>query len=300
MNVFEEMLENFQIEIFSNPKRSGPVSNHQMKEINSLLNRMEYVQKSDLNIGVKINEGDKPELLSYLKQNYELFEENFSEIIYISLSEFFKKKRITENVTEMANLYAQINEFAKNCSYKTSFESFVKSVSLQMLNTVEKEELLSRKETLNFFIQFFSDEEHFSMKKNWLSYRLKSKLDYLIDDLIQYLSKQFIDFEQSIDESIENGIVSFIEIKINQAYNTADVRQIEKDLYEMRISIIKVGDFESFIQNLNHEILSKNKSEDFLIRYEELNHFINLLPKDKKDKFIVFRQWVGIDFNLKV
>ena len=84
MNVFEEMLENFQIEIFSNPKRSGPVSNHQMKEINSLLNRMEYVQKSDLNIGVKIFESDKPELLSYIKQSYELFEENFSEIIYIA------------------------------------------------------------------------------------------------------------------------------------------------------------------------------------------------------------------------
>lgn len=91
--VFSKIIENLQIEIFSNPKKVGPIGFHQKVAIDELIARIKYVKKAKLNIRVKISEVYKSELRQYTHYHFDLFEKNFNQIIFKAIQDFDNKSK---------------------------------------------------------------------------------------------------------------------------------------------------------------------------------------------------------------
>jgi hypothetical protein len=297
--VFNEILENNQIEIFSNPKKKGPVSTHQAEAIISLMNtKLKYANKTDLKIRAKISDTYKLKLLEYIRDNYDQFEDEFNQLFNMGITRFLKKK-----IEETENIYIQLNELLKNDSQINDFDNFLKNLNNQILDNEEKEELANKKKTFNFFIQLFSDEEKkfFPISKKWISDQNKSKLEYHINDILNQISEKFKIFQQSIQDSIQNGIDEFIEEKINQAVDINDIKQIESILNSTQNLIPVKSSFENFLKNLNEELLNKNEKELLLTNEKVLVNLTRLLPNDKQKQFSVDnRTWIGLELNHKI
>lgn len=296
--VFKEIIKNFQIEIFSNPKIYGLVSSNQATAINFLLNKMQYAKKNDLNIRVKIEEAYRLELYVYTMQNNALLQEKFEEIINICVSRLIKKRKINQHLNATTELFIQLNELLKTGSYETDLQSYLKTISDQILSAEDRDELINRKETIHFFTQFFTEKERlfFPLRKKWIVNKMKSKLEHLSTDLTHYLALKYKEFEQSIETTIEKCLINFIERKINEAEDINDIKQIEAILDEFRLSITKAANLESLIENINKEILSENEAIELQNTKYELNKFISLLSDDKRNEFLIYKQSITIDF----
>jgi len=299
--VFNEILENNQIEIFSNPKKKGPVSTDQAEAIRSLINnKLKYANKNDLKIRAKISDTYKLELLEYIHNNYDQFEDQFYQLLNMGITRFLEKKKIME---ETEYIYIQLNQLLKSGLLVTDFDKFIKNLNNQILDNDEKDELKNKKKTLNYFIRLFSDEEKkkLTFSKKWISDQNKSKLESHINDIFKQISEGFKIFQQSIQDSIQNGIDEFIEKKINQAVDINDIKQIENILASIQNLILIESSFEIFLKNLNEELLNKNEKELLLTNEKVLVNLTRLLPNDKQNEFSIDnRKWVGLELSQKI
>lgn len=297
-NVFSSIIDEFQIEIFSNPYKKGPVSNYQSLAIQNLIDlKLHYARKIDLKIRAKISDNYKSQLLNYIHQNYMQFGEDFSELFNMAISRYHKRTMIS-NIENGKNLYVELHELIKNGTQENNFDLYVNNLSSYILNDEEKEEILSQKYMFNYFIQLFSDEEKkiFPLKKKWISDKNKSKLDYLINDLEQFFLEKFNEFQVSIEDLIENGIERYVKKKINDAIHINDIKQLEQTLDSVKNSIIEDNNLELFLKNLN-DFVDRNEYELILNKERVIKDFINVLPNDKKNGYpINKRKWIGIEF----
>ena len=63
--VFREIIENDQIEIFSNPKKQGLISRDQSKQILLLIDRLIYAEKNKLKLRVRVDIEYESKLFNY-------------------------------------------------------------------------------------------------------------------------------------------------------------------------------------------------------------------------------------------
>ena len=145
--VFNAVVENFQIEIFSNPKKEGPVSARQRDAIIALIDRMQYAKKSDLNL--RAHEAYKTELGEYT-HNFDLFQESFNQII----SEYYNRSRLFQSSDIQATqiVYHQLEELAKNGTKETDFNEYIKYLNNQVLDATSKDQLTDKMKTLQFLV----------------------------------------------------------------------------------------------------------------------------------------------------
>ena len=68
--VFTQIITSKQVEIFSNPKVAGPVSDIQSKQIISLINSITYFNKVDAKFRVIIAPSYLQNLLEYIEDRY--------------------------------------------------------------------------------------------------------------------------------------------------------------------------------------------------------------------------------------
>jgi hypothetical protein len=86
--VFNQIIADKQVEIFSNPKVAGPVGDAQSKQIISLINSMSYFQKEDAKFRVTIAPGYLQELVEYIEDRYDTFRADVGQIINQNVSSF--------------------------------------------------------------------------------------------------------------------------------------------------------------------------------------------------------------------
>jgi len=284
-NVFSAIIDKFQIEIFSNPKKKGPVLKYQAFAIQNFIDlKLQYAPKADLKIRAKISENYKSKLLYYIHQNNMQFDEDFSELFNKAISRYFKQTPFS-NIKSVKNLYVILNELLKNGTQENNFDFYVNNLNSHVLNDEEKEEMLSQKFMFTYFIQLFSDKEKkiFQLNKKWISDKNKSKLDYLISDLEQYLLEKFKEFQLDIEILVENEIERYAKKKIYEANYIDDIKQLEQTLISVKNLISKDNTLELFLKNLNDIFIEKNENELILVKERVLKDFINIMPDDKKN-----------------
>ena len=119
---FNQIIKNFQIEIFSNPKKKGPVKTHQAGAINILIkNKLQYAEKKDLKLRVQISNDYRADLINYISDHYLKFGESLNNELDKVLSKWIlKRKKNTSDLNEMKNLYLKLNEFvSQSLNYDT-------------------------------------------------------------------------------------------------------------------------------------------------------------------------------------
>ena len=187
--VFNEIIDNFQIEIFSNPKKKVPVSIDQAEAIKNLIGtKLQYAKKNDLKLRAKISDTYKLELLQYITYSYKNFEEDFSELFNMAISRIYERNTISTDLVKRKNLYNLFDEIIRNGSEAKFFDDYLNNLSSQFLNDEEKDELMSKRKTFDYFITLFSEREKqvfytYYTAKKWINDKNKLKLEYLISDL---------------------------------------------------------------------------------------------------------------------
>jgi GTP-binding protein EngB required for normal cell division len=134
--IFNQIIKNFQIEIFSNPKKKGPVKTHQADAINILIkNKLQYAEKKDLKLRVQISNEYRADLIKYISDHYIKFGESLNNELDKVLSKWIlKRKKNTSDLNEKKNLYLKLNEFVSQSLNHVSFDDFVKNVMTELLS----------------------------------------------------------------------------------------------------------------------------------------------------------------------
>jgi hypothetical protein len=80
----------------------------------------------------------------------------------------------------------------KNSTLEIDFEYFLKSLDAQILNSNDKDELISKKNQTTLLNEFMSIEErtNFTWKKSWINDKMKSK--YLIFAYLMLLYNLYV------------------------------------------------------------------------------------------------------------
>lgn len=297
--IFNQIIKNFQIEIFSNPKKKGPVKTHQADAINILIkNKLQYAEKKDLKLRVQISNEYRVDLINYISDHYLKFGESLNnELDKVLPKWILKRKKNITDLNEMKNLYLKLNEFVSQSLNHASFDDFVKNVMTDLLSKEEIEELKKKSEVFSYFIELFSEEEKkiFPLKKTWMNQKNKLKLDYYIKDLQYYLSEKFKDFLKLIEDNIFDGIERYIDKKISEAVSLNDIYLIKDFLSLFENSIDKQSVFGSFLRSVNESILNIHEKELLSNEEKTLKNFIDVLSNDKIMEYGLSRKrkWIS-------
>jgi energy-coupling factor transporter ATP-binding protein EcfA2 len=226
--VFNEIIENDQFEIFSNPKIRGPVGTHQANEINNfIINKLKYSNKDGLKIRVEIDEY-KDDLFEYVHYFYSKFENDFNHLFETAITKYFNRKKfIKEN---FQNIHIQLSNLKDISSEENDLDDFLEKLNLEILKIEEKKDLKEKKEMFSYFIHLFSESEKkiFTLKKIWLNDKNKSKILHFINILELDVLEQFKEYLRFVSCLIQNGIDNFVERKINNAVEINDIYQLIK------------------------------------------------------------------------
>ncbi len=304
--IFDQIIKNFQIEIFSNPKKKGPVKTHQAEAINILIkNKLQYAEKKDLKLRVQISNEYRADLINYISDHYLKFGESFNNELDKVLSKWIlKRKKNISDLNEMKNFYLKLNQFVSQSLNYVSFDDFVRNVMTELLSKEEIEELKKKSEVFSYFIELFSEEEKkiFPLKKTWMNQKNKLKLDYYINYLQYYLSEKFKDFLKLIEDNIFDGIDRYINKKISEAVSLNDINLIKEFLSLFQNSIDKQSDFGSFLKSVNENILNIHEKESLSNKEKTLKNFIDVLSNDKIMEFGLSskRKWISDTLLIKL
>jgi len=284
--VFLQIIENFQIEIFSNPKKKGPVSTDQKKKIIELVKKLEYIKKNEYNTQTRIEESSKSKLLNYIKNKFKLFEKNFNEKFFIDISNYFEQKY--QDFKEAPFIFNELIELVENGKLEHDFENYTNSLNNKILSPNDKEEMFSKKKAITFFDQFMTndDKDFFVWKKKWMSEKTKSKLDFFISDILQNLSSKCDLFLESIKEKIKNELKNFFETSINQAEDLNDLMEMEDFLKNFKNLIRVTNDFDYFFKNASEIIVNKINKEKFADEKEIIFNLVYVLPDERKKQYL--------------
>lgn len=215
--VLRQVLQNDQIEIFSNPKKEvATIDDTQKKQIiNMMENRLSYIKNSDAKIRVRIDRSHIPRLNAYIVDNYDRFEKNLDRLIEKQTSEYIKN--VTQQPLKLANK-PTLNRLigylsSENGTRKISFDTFMKNFGHDFLSFNDKKRIFDEKQVLDYFINLLPNEfrSGFSNERTWFSVDLVSKLNEQINNkLYKYILDQYKLFENEYQTTLEMKINAFI------------------------------------------------------------------------------------------
>ncbi len=207
--VFSQVLTQKQVEIFSNPKVAGPVSDLQSERIISLINSMTFFKKEDAKFRFTISPSYLQAFLEYIEDRYQAFRKDVETILSQKISHFVndgvRQAIIVEDVKYIESI---VGEFILKGSQKVNFKSFIKSINTNILDEKSQELLIDKKKEIEFFIQLlpFTIEDRFSGEKNFLN---ELHLENELNNQIQFLTEMYKQ-EIMIENDVMTLRVSFI------------------------------------------------------------------------------------------
>ena len=228
--VFNEVISNYkQVEIFSNPKVVGPVSDKQSKQIISLINSMNYFNKKDANFQVTVSPNYFKENLDYIEKNYNKYKEEVQKILIENISSFVNtgvdKAIIVEEVKSVDSI---LQDFILKGSQKVNFETFIKVMDTNILDEKSQDLLSERKKLLDFFVHLLplAMQDRFSSIKNFIE---ELHLENSINSQLNYLAGMY-----KQETKIEYNILKFTGCFIK---SSEIVREIQKSAPVKHVSI---------------------------------------------------------------
>ncbi len=189
--VFTEILDNKYVEIFSNPKIEGPVSDKQSKQISSLIQSMRYFKKEDAKFRITMAPTYVPTLLEYTEERYSTIKDNIQALLEKNLT-FLVNNGVDKAIVieEVEHIESILRDVTLKGSKKVNFETFVNNINTNVLDEESKELVLEKTKMLDFFVELLPIEmqDRFSGTKNYLN---ELHLETTLNDLINFLTKMY-------------------------------------------------------------------------------------------------------------
>ena len=283
--VFKQVLENDQIEIFSNPRKAMILDDTQKKQISQMIDRLDYIKKQDAVIRVSIDRSNIPKLNSYLVDNYDKFEKNFEMLLgnkfQLFMTSVIENPPNSSNIPLIKKLLHYSNE---NGTKQMDFDIFMKTLESEFFDSKSRNKMYEDKKILDYFLKLMPDEfrKSFSLEKNWINVQLVSKLNDLVTNkLFKYILDENNKFHSNLVLTLEKNVENYSKDFINQAFDIDQVKSIHQTLDDLDSQLKKeLTDF--FIMNLQSDILSSSEKNLFNSQLKSLSLFNELLPNGIK------------------
>ena len=259
--VFEQLILNDQIDIFSNPKKNMIVDSIQSNRMLNLIQRLNYVEKNDAKIRVRIDRSYIPKLDSFIKDRFEKFSQNIEDSLEISIQNFVNS--LISNNLEIQNLedIKGLITFLTTIGFqKLEFDSFLSKLNNNILSSSEKRKLSLEKQAIFFFIKILPEENRksFSYERNWIGPELNVKLSKLIEKFNDHVTKEYSDYENDFYSTIVSSIKNNYLNKLKQANDSEHVQLIENyfiDLKNKTLDGVKIEELDTIDSNTKSKLI---------------------------------------------
>ena len=298
--VFRQVIEDAQIEIFSNPKKEQLLDDTQSKQILSLLGRLSFAKKSDVKVRIRVDKSYFEKLYAYAKENYAKFNSFFEETVTKRIMDYYTREKI--NRTNIANIYKQLNDIRDKALEPIELESFLNSTKRDILDESVKDLLLFKKKIVSFLVDLIPQKhlDNLNFKQKWLSDEFKSKLTHLINDLLDNLHSQFTQFIEDFQKNVGNLILDYFSIELNGMKDAKDASAIFIKLDDFLTNATQYQDFNTLVNLLTRSVLQANMTDSFLRTKNELCYFIDVLPEERRKLYTFRRQWFSTSFSKRL
>ena len=279
--VFKQVLENDQIEIFSNPRKNVVLDDSQKVQILNMIDKLDYIKKKEALIRVSLDRSQIPTLNSYLIDNFEKFEKNVETVLTKNFQLFINKT--TENppnITGVPLIRKFLNYFNQNSTKKIDFDIFMETLDPAFLDLNSKNKVYEDKKVLDYFINLMPSEfrQSFSNERNWIGLNLVSKMNKLVTNkLFKYILEENKKFQVNFVSLLHRNVENYAKISTSQAYDTDQIKKIQKFLENLDAQL-KNEITEVFLMNLDSEVLSISEKSLQLSQLKSLILFNELLP----------------------
>jgi outer membrane lipopolysaccharide assembly protein LptE/RlpB len=306
--VFSQIINDKQVDIFSNPKKTGIVSDTQSIQIKSLIDSMIYLNKDDAKFRVTIPPDYRDQLFDYIEDRYSKFKKTVESILHKNISEFVKNEISKAIVVEdFKNIESTLRDVISKGSHEVNLEIFFDTMNENILDTVSKETLNKQMKLIEFFIQLLPDSmvSHFSSDKNYLNeFNLDSALmDQLkiltnLSQLLDYIEDRYSEFKKTVESTLHKNISEYVKNEIIKAIVVEEVKNIEN----MMIHMISIGsqkvNLKTFIKTMNENILDTVSKETLKNQMKSIEVHIQQLPVNMISHFSGDKNYF-VEFNLE-
>jgi energy-coupling factor transporter ATP-binding protein EcfA2 len=299
--VFKQVLENDQIEIFSNPRKNVVLDDSQKIQISHMIDRLDYIKKKDAIIRVSLDRSQMPKLNSYLIENFEKFEKNVEKVLTKNFHLFINNViENPPNINNVSLIRKFLNQFNENSTKKVDFDIFMKTLDPAFLDLNSTNKVYEDKQVLDYFINLMPSEfrKSFSNERNWIGLNLVSKINDLVTNkLFKYILEENKKFQANFVSLLERNVENYAKISTSQAYDIDQIKKLQKFLENLDAQL-KNEITEGFLMNLDSDLLSINEKSLQISQLKSLSLFNELLPIGMKPH-ISSRESLGA-LNLKL
>ena len=288
--IFNSVMLGDQIEVFTNPCKSGDITGTQRNHMKKLINKLSYAKNEELMIRVKVDGSDTQNFInSYIKNLYLDFEASITEKLNISVLTFLEKERSRViNAKDAINFYKHLNALKSLSSQILDFDTFINKTSIEIIDQLV---LVKNKQLIQFLIDLLSEDNQklFSFKKKWLSLDLVQLIEKLKNKLNEFISHEFNKFELKIEDKIEQNLIEFYKSSIDKATSLKDIEECKIVLLSLQKQGRELVHVNTFINNVHHKILLKNEKDGFL----EESKLFESFNQEMSNKIKFTRIWIG-------
>jgi len=277
--VFREIVENSQIEIFSNPKKHGLISRDQSDQILLLIDRLIYAEKNKLKLRVRVDIEYESKLLNYTNCHFELFKKDLKQTIQNAVIKYFETSK-KNNYQDYLQVFKHLESIKNRTNNKIDFESFINDIDEVFLSKTEKNDISSKKIIFNFLFQILpkGSNQYFQDIINWDD--INTKIDHYLMNIIQYFKLQYKNFQTNLKSLLLENLSYLFSSNLNKTFYITDLKFIQIQLNIIKTSFEKnKHNFNLFINEMNVQILNKEEKENILRNKKILDHFNTLMPK---------------------
>ena len=269
--------------------------------IRKLIERLNYIEKSDLKIRKRIDDRYVTELFEYTHNSSNVLMKQFKKAINDSVLNYInKKKTLLGNVEEQAKIFRVLKDIREHSENVNDFESYVKGISREILSETEIDKFVFNSKIVKFFTEFLpiSNITTLSLRREWINVDLYHTINKFTDELTQLFEKEFSKFEIKVRNSISNHTNEYFKKSIDKAFSIEDVQSITTVLTSLTHNTVPI-DFNIFINNFNASVLSDVEKKSLISEKSLMNLFIDELPIEKKKKFNS-KIWLNYEFEFHV
>ncbi|CAF0960078.1 unnamed protein product [Brachionus calyciflorus] len=301
--VFTQIVNNNQIKLFSSPEREVDIGPNQKIEILRLIDDLDYLDKKQARIRVRVEQSYISKLLAYTQRSVKTFETLVQDTIEKSLIKYFTfKKSFLNNCNDASNLYTLI-EKVQNMGLKSlDLNEYLASIDNEILSEKEKVDITSKKDVLLFMINFLPEVNRasVSLQRPWLNLELSKKFSLLNDELIEYCTRQFNEFQRDVQQKIKKNLLNYYNVEKFNAHDSSDAANIYLKLNKLYQTGTQINSLDKFLNELDTNLLNGEERESILKRKLLIENFLKLIPDVKRKNFSFDRIWLNNELTTQI
>ena len=156
-SVFRQVLENGQLEIFSNPENDKQdIDNLESTRIHALIGKLNYTNKSEVKIRTRIKKEYAFKLNEYLNVNYQKMDNLLQTRFITSIRELYEVKPKRTPMETFA-IYRRIKDLLSLSTNTNELDVLLKQSTLSQ---ADRDEIVKKKQILAYFIQILPPAAH--------------------------------------------------------------------------------------------------------------------------------------------